>query len=65
MATGIKPNDVFTSSPLDPLKVRSNRVVSPTLGGAGNTVQRPTDALDPFTKGVGKVKSTKTSTRLL
>lgn len=62
MPTGIKPRDTLTSSPTNPLKIRNNRVISPTLGGAGNAPHRPTSELDPFVNGVGKVKSTKTST---
>jgi hypothetical protein len=65
MPTGIKPKDVKTSNPTNPLKVRSNRVISPTLGGSGNAVNRPTSALDPFVNGKGIVKSSKKSTSLI
>lgn len=62
MPTGIKPKDVRTSNPTNPLKLRKNRIISPTLGGSGNAVNRPTGALDPFVAGRGTVKSTKKST---
>ena len=52
MATGIKPQDVSTSSPTNPLKVKDNRVVSPTLGGSGSVVKAPD--LGAFHQGVGK-----------
>jgi hypothetical protein len=63
MAIGIKPQDVRTSQPVNPLKVADNRVVSPTLGGAGSStfnVERPTAALDPFVERTVRVPSTKT-----
>lgn len=63
MTTGVKPRDTLTSTPTNPLRVPSNRVVSPTLGGAGN--HRPTSELDPFVNGTGRVKSTKVSTPVI
>jgi hypothetical protein len=62
MPTGIKPEDVMTSNPTNPLKVSSNRVVSPTLGGSGNATHRPTGELDPFVNGKGTPNASKTST---
>ena len=59
MPTGIKPKDVAASTPTNPLKVTDNRVVSPTLGGSGNSVHRPTSELDPFMVGKGKVRASK------
>ena len=64
MATGIKPKDVATSAPTNPLRVRDNRVVSPTLGGSGNSVNKQTFDLDLFQEGKGVVRSTKVSTKL-
>jgi len=63
MPTGINPRDVQTSQPINPLKVTSNRVVSPTLGGAGNStfnVEQPMAALNPFIDRTTRVPSTKT-----
>ncbi len=63
MATGIRPQDVKTSQPINPLKVSSNRVVSPTLGGAGNStfnVEHPMADLNPFIERTIRVPSTKT-----
>jgi hypothetical protein len=64
MAIGIKPQDVQTSQPVNPLKVADNRVVSPTLGGAGSVstfnVEQPTAALNPFVERTVRVPSTKT-----
>lgn len=59
MPTGIRPQDVQTSSPTNPLKIRKNRVISPTLGGSGNAINRPTGELDPFVAGKGRIKSSK------
>ncbi|MEE8599100.1 MAG: hypothetical protein V3S69_06275 [Dehalococcoidales bacterium] len=61
MPTGINPRDVRMSQPTNPLKVSKNRVVSPTLGGSGNTVHRPTSELDPFVNGKGNVIASKAS----
>jgi len=52
MATGIKPTDVATSSPTNTLKLKDNRVVSPTLGGSGSVIKVP--SLGSFHQGVGK-----------
>lgn len=63
MATGIQPQDVKTSQPVNPLKVADNRVVSPTLGGAGNStfnVEQPMADLNPFVERTVRVPSTKT-----
>jgi hypothetical protein len=63
MAIGIRPQDVKTSQPVNPLKVTSNRVVSPTLGGAGNStfnVENPMADLNPFIERTVRVPSTKT-----
>ena len=62
MATGIRPQDVKTSQPVNPLKVTSNRVISPTLGGAGNStfnVEQPMAALNPFIERTVRTPSTK------
>lgn len=65
MPTGIKPRDVLTSNPTNPLRIQDNRVVSPTLGGSGNTVNRLTGDLDTFANGNRLATPTKVGTPLL
>ena len=63
MPTGINPQDVMTSHPVNPLKVTSNRVVPPTLGGTGNStfnVEQPMAALNPFIERTARTPATKT-----